>query len=129
MTNSDLIMQQAKEAVESQRSDLVERLRENAVDLLKAGNIDPGLPDDGELMIEAADRIEELEARPVTLNGEWYNQNYIDNQQAHISHLESRLKRLGSGKLFKPDNVLWLDWIAEGGEIIAHIKYAKESVK
>ena len=41
---------------------LVERLRDNAKDLLLAGHIDVGLPDDGDLMIEAADRIEALEA-------------------------------------------------------------------
>ena len=42
--------------------DLVKRLRKDVADLLEAGTIDPGLPDDGELMIEAANRIEELEA-------------------------------------------------------------------
>ena len=51
--------------------DLVARLRKNSYDLLHAGAIDPGLPGDGELMIEAADRIEELERLVQNSTIEW----------------------------------------------------------
>lgn len=122
-------------------SDLIERLREKRPY--------KGMYDD-----EAADRIEELQTVIAWANnslfgshgfflsdkGESDNEHHLDSaienlksttreQYAKINHLESALKRLGSGELFKPDNVSWLDWLASGGELIAYIDYANKALE
>ena len=69
-------------------SDLVARLRKNSYDLLHAGAIDPGLPGDGELMIEAADRIEELEKK------DWARLDHDSYCEGRIRELEHALEAL-----------------------------------
>jgi hypothetical protein len=91
-------------------AELIKQLRANAKDLINAGHIDIGLPDDGDLMMEAAALIEkqsrEIDCNRIVIDGVTELLNRNTNR---IVYLEKELKKSQSHEPVLIDRITELE--------------------